>query len=381
MILAGSQEEMRKSMTDAENKKSSGRRLPLAEIAKRADVSLSSVSYVLNGKGRISPDKRKEIERLLRQAGHAPRTSRRSVIYLMNLQELAQAHTSGPFLAKHMGLREGVRARKAPVQLETLDVTRNLDEQLDPILAAKPTGVVLDTNLLEHVNPVVARLQAANVAAVQLGHVQRNESIDAVVVDDFRGGVLAARYLLSKGHKRIGTLRWNVTGDPASERKHAGFKCTLAAAGIELTANDIAQSERKNTDTLIAGRAAIETLMARSPDLTAVFIENSIISPPLLYPLMGETALPEWLSKLEMVHFEAWDLDWVDQVFLGQMGHHQRPRIGLSINWQLMGWLAAERVLNRADGEVGQGRCIGVAPTLVVHHDRQVKELHLEAPQ
>jgi DNA-binding LacI/PurR family transcriptional regulator len=365
-------------MSDGENKRGSGRRLPLAEIAKRADVSLSSVSYVLNGKGRISPDKRKEIERLLRKAGHSPRTSRRSVIYLMNLQELAQAHTSGPFLAKHMGLREGVRARKSPVQLETLDVTRNLDEQLDPILASKPAGVVLDTNLLEHVNPVVARLQAANVAAVQLGHVQRNESIDAVVVDDFRGGVLAARYLLSKGHKRIGSLRWNVAGDPASERKHAGFKCTLAAAGVELREQDVMETQRKNLDGLIVGRAAMETLMSRSPDLTAVFVENSIVSPGLIYPVVGEATLPPWLAKLELIHFEAWDLDWVDQVFLGQMGHVQRPRIGLSVNWQLMGWLAAERVLNRADGETGQGRCIGVAPTLVVHQDKQATELKLD---
>ncbi len=364
-------------MSEGGSKKRSGRRLPLAEIAKKADVSLSSVSYVLNGKGRISADKRKEIERLLRQAGHAPRTSRRSVIYLMNLQELALAHTSGPFLAKHTGLREGVRARKAPVQLETLDVNRNIDEQLDPILAAKPAGVVLDTNLLEFVNPVVSRLKAANVAAVQLGHVQRNESVDAVVVDDFRGGVLAARYLLSKGHKRIGTLRWNVSGDPASERKYAGFKCTLESAGVTLRAEDCMVTERKNAPGLIVGRAAMEALIAQSPDITAVFVENSIVSPGLLYPVAGESVLPEWLARLDQVHFEAWDLGWVDQVFLGQMGYEQRPRIGLSVNWHLMGRLAAERVLNRADGEMGPGQCIGVAPALVVHQDGQVNELHV----
>jgi LacI family transcriptional regulator len=374
MIQAGSKRETQ-FMAESGRKKSSGRRLPLAEIAKKADVSLSSVSYVLNGKGRISPDKRKEIERLLRLAGHAPRTSRRSTIYLMNLHELSQANTSGPFLAKHTGLREGVRGRKTPLQLETLDPSRNLDEQMDVIIASKPLGVVLDTNLLEYVQPVVARLEAAKVATVQVGHVQRSESVDAVVVDDFKGGVLAARHLISKGHKNIGVLRWNVLGDPASERKFAGFKCTLAQAGIELPASRVIESERKNREGLIAGRAAMETLVKQAPELTAVFVENSIVSPGLIYPIMGEAGLPEWLAKLEMVHFEAWDLDWVDQLFTRELGYGYKTRVGLQVNWQLMGYLAAERVMSRADGEAGNGRCIGVAPTLVAHEGGVVREL------
>ncbi|MEI8196678.1 MAG: LacI family DNA-binding transcriptional regulator, partial [Phycisphaerae bacterium] len=207
----------------------SDRKVSLRSIAERVHVSAASVSYVLNGKGRMSDDKRQAIQRALREAGYRPRHKRFPVFYLLNEQGFRDMHAFEPFFRGFHSLStvlrtEHVTLRPFFLRLEGGTVASN---DLKDLLAMRVGGVFLDASLQEAMGNICQTLCREEVPAVQLGHVALSPIVDAVVVDSFGGAYDATRYLVSKGHQRIATIRWNVTGDPASIRKFAGYTCAF----------------------------------------------------------------------------------------------------------------------------------------------------------
>lgn len=59
-------------------------------------------------------------------------------------------------------------------------------------------------------------------------------SIDAVIQDDFHGGMLAAKHLIDRGHRKIGWLGPDVGDSSHSMGRYGGACAKLAAAGLSL---------------------------------------------------------------------------------------------------------------------------------------------------
>jgi DNA-binding LacI/PurR family transcriptional regulator len=100
---------------------------------------------------------------------------------------------------------------------------------LDQLLAGKAWGAALDS-----INPELLALVRKNgFPAVMVDAWTPESPIDAVVQDDYQGGMLAAAHLASLGHRRIAWL------GPVAQSSHslgrfAGTVAGLARAGLEL---------------------------------------------------------------------------------------------------------------------------------------------------
>src|ERR1035437_8472536 len=99
-----------RSPTVAESKVS------LRTIAERVNVSIASVSYVLNGKGRMSPEKRQAIQRVLREAGYHPRHKRLPVFYILNEHGFRDMHAFEPFFRNFHGLSSVFHAERVTLR-------------------------------------------------------------------------------------------------------------------------------------------------------------------------------------------------------------------------------------------------------------------------
>lgn len=343
-------------------------RTTLKDIAQKASVSVASVSYVLNGKGRVSPEKRREVQEMLRQAGYRPKHLRYPVFYVSDHRRYDDQSGFFPFIQQYDGMNavfheEGVALR---VEFLYMPNARDLRTQLQALASYRPGAVVLDSNLDSDMEQVGGFFEDQGIPAVQIGYVSHSSQFDAVVVDGFGGAHEAVRYLIQRGHTRIGTIRWNVSEDAASAQKHAGYVCALQEAGVAVRPEYVVESPFRKTPGRPTGRVAVEQLLALDEPPTAVFVENSFVSPSLIYPSRpGEVELPDAIRALEMVHFEAWSLDGVRQILLGKLDFAQARATLLRINWEELGRVAARRVLARLGGAQATGEVIRLAPRLV----------------
>jgi DNA-binding LacI/PurR family transcriptional regulator len=94
-----------------------------------------------------------------------------------------------------------------------------------------------------------------------------------VIGDDLAGGTLAVGHLLARGRKRIAFL-----GGPADEKevelRHAGYAAALKEAG--LAADPVLEVHGDYSDA--SGAEAMRTLLDRAPDLDSVFVNSDLMA-------------------------------------------------------------------------------------------------------
>jgi len=95
----------------------------------------------------------------------------------------------------------------------------------------------------------------------------------AVVCDDAAGGRMVAEHLLAQGHRRVALLAGPDFSD-ASHQRAKGYRDALAEHGVELP-HELVEPGGLHATT---GREAMETLLARSRDFTAVFCANDFVA-------------------------------------------------------------------------------------------------------
>lgn len=341
----------------------------LQEIARKARVSVASVSYALNGKGRLSPQQRQKLEKMLREAGLKPRHRRYPVLYLYRQSRMSDVQAYQPLIEKYTGINEVLNRHEISLRLELIQEESHspLAEQLASLDEARPGAVVLDSDLDEMLGGVARFFSKNQVPVIQLGHTVRQMGFEAVVVDNFGGGQLAAQYLIERGHKRIGVIRWWSRRDPASAEKFAGFVGAMQQSGLELNERYVVETaEKASFDQPLPGRDAAEKLLSLPDPPTAVFVENSFVSPSLIYPnSLEDRSMWQRLREIEMVHFEAWHTDWMDAALSQKLHFPQRDTTLLRIDWKRIGKIAAERLVARLDGEDKSGETVRLMPRLV----------------
>jgi LacI family transcriptional regulator len=350
----------------------------LRNVAEQANVSIATVSYVLSGKGRMSINTRRRIESLLREAGLRPQYKRYPVFYLSDRGKLSDSAIIKPLLDIYEGLNRSLHAAGINIRAEFLNESNAgpLEAQLEQLAAYKPGAVVLDTNLEDQLPAIASFFEQGEIPAVQVGHIARSPTVDAVVVDNFGGAYEATRHLIEIGHRRIATIRWNTAKDPASAKKHAGFTCAVTEAGLPLRPEYEVESPYTKVGSALPGRIAAEKLLALPEPPTAVFVENSFISPSLLYPSFpGETKVPDAIAALDFVHFEAWHLEGIEQVMAGKLAFPGRKTKLMRVNWHELGNVAGRRVVDRIEGAKSSGNVVQIVPRLFEAEGERYRQL------
>ncbi|MDF2994237.1 MAG: LacI family transcriptional regulator [Microbacterium sp.] len=205
-------------------------RSTLADIAAAADVSVATVSRVLNGRKGISPTKRDAIEKLLDEHGYERRhrTRRETGIVDFVIRGLETQWA--------MKLLRGAQTEATRSGIDLVVTTTNLRPAGAPDwvshLAKRGTdGVVLVVSSLpEDAKELFSRLEVPVVMIDPLG--VDTESFPNVSATDWEAGRDATEHLLSLGHRRIGF----VTG-PIDQACHQdrldGYFSALGRAGIQ----------------------------------------------------------------------------------------------------------------------------------------------------
>jgi LacI family transcriptional regulator len=353
----------------------------LKQIAQEAGVSAALVSMILHGKGRASKPVRQAVLTRLHRAGYQPRLRVSPILAVMDPARLVSSGKSLNTIEQIQGLQEALASEGLTLQIETVNdpETSAGREQIDALARRKPGGVVLPTDFpgLSEALDSVAR---AGLVAVQMGYDTEDPRRPGAVVDSFAGMYSAVRMLLSRGHRRIGTIRWQAgLASVNSNKKHAGFLAALADAGLAPDPADIQTISACQDEPGWVPASALLDRMLKQPDPpTALVVENSYVSLSLLVGT-GNDGGDDPSRGLETVHFEDWPLSPVDDIFRGKLMAQPLQTTLVSIPWRQIGQMAGRLMIESLrDGDPNQQTILRISPKLVRMRGNERTNLHLE---
>ena len=250
-------------------KKVSSARATLAEIARDASVSMSTVSKVLNGRAGVSDSVRERIEVLLHSAGY----SRRGAAYSQGrLIELVFENIDSEWSLEIIrGVDRVAREYGLSVILtESGDNYSPAPDWIDGILRRQPVGVILMFSKLsvDHKRQLATR----NIPFVVVDPAgDPDPDVSSVGSGNWSGGLAATRHLIELGHRRIAM----VSGPQemlCSRARLSGYRSALEEAGIPFDPTLIDAGEFHYEDGVAAGTR----LLARADRPTAIFAGNDL---------------------------------------------------------------------------------------------------------
>lgn len=251
----------------------------MADIARKADVSVSTVSRVINQNVTVDPATEKRVRDAIQELGYRPnllaRSFRRRVTHTIGL---LVPDNSNPFFAEvarmieDAGFKEGYN-----VFLCNSDLSQEKQAAyLDVLLAKQVDGLILVStgliSLTDEQDPI-QRVLESGVPCVAVDRDLGDLPVDQVLVDHEQGGYLAGRYLAELGHREIACILGPSDITPSAGR-FAGFEKALAEVDENLEPVAYVASNGR----FDGGVSAIEELLERGVSFSALFVFNDLVA-------------------------------------------------------------------------------------------------------
>ena len=216
---------------------SRGSRARLEDIARKAGVSISTVSRALNDSAVINRQTKQAIWKIAREHDYPFRQSMpagpigadATIAVIVPQPQAREAHVADPFFFELLaGIAEAARERQADLLVSHL--SPQTEDDLDYALTtSRANGVIfIGQSTLHHAFNGLAQRDSRFVV---WGAQFPDASYCSVGSDNIVGGRRAASHLL-----RIGRTRLLFLGDiqaPEAEQRHRGYKLALSNAGID----------------------------------------------------------------------------------------------------------------------------------------------------
>lgn len=244
----------------------------LADIAEQTGFSLATVSKVLNGRTDVSEHTRHTINEALRANGYVRRKNSRKPNPTIEI-----VFESFDTIWALEILRGVIHA----AQMEELSVitTESGDRRhpgadwIDGVLRRAPVGVILVFSNLT--NKERERLVEYNIPTVILDPSgdpsPENLSIQA---DNWTGGLIATRHLLSLGHTRIGIITGPMTM-MCSRARLDGYSAALAERGLVYDASLVREGDFHTEEGRLQAMSLLADPQARP---SAIFVESDLMA-------------------------------------------------------------------------------------------------------
>jgi DNA-binding LacI/PurR family transcriptional regulator len=257
----------------------------LLEVAARAQVSRATVSRVVNGSPRVSPEAKAAVDEAIEALGyipnHAARTlvTRRTDTIALLVSEPQSRVFADPFFAS---MARGVSSALSATQFQLVLLLAQNGPEHDKIARYVQQRLVDGVLLmsLHGPDPLPGVLRRAGVPTVLNGRPSDLSDIPYVDADNRGGARTATAHLIAGGRRRIVT----VTGPqdmPAGQDRHTGYCDALAAAGMKARRKDVATGDF----TEASGVRAARTLLEAVPDLDAIFAASDAMAVGVLREL------------------------------------------------------------------------------------------------
>ncbi|HEX8968576.1 MAG TPA: LacI family DNA-binding transcriptional regulator [Chloroflexota bacterium] len=251
----------------------------IRDVARAANVSISTVSHVLSGKRPTSGATRQRVEDVIQRLGYRPNRVAQSLVWRRTfaLGLIIPDITNPYFPAFALGVEDHVRQHGYTLVLGNSEYDASREASyLDLVRSQQQAGAIYC--LGDEQSPIVADLRHAidQGFAVVLVH-SPMQGVPTVSADNRQGGRLAAEHLLGLGHRAIGVVG-ALPLDEGMAHREAGFLDALRESGWYAVVDRDTVPSMYGNHQIEGGRQAAMALLRQARDLTAIFVLNDLMA-------------------------------------------------------------------------------------------------------
>lgn len=204
--------------------------ITIKDIARKAGVSPSTVSMVINGRPGIGSDTKQRVLDIIQALGYTPNLVARSLVkrhsHAIALLIESTQHPIFPEIAA--GVDEVLKEQDYSLSIiSTHDDSLLESREIEKIKARGIDGILTSAALVDNDNLVRLVRSGFPVVAV-LRRVYHCDDLDYVIVDNEMGGFLALEHLIRMGHRRIGMIKGPLNNSTAIGRFEGALKACKA---------------------------------------------------------------------------------------------------------------------------------------------------------
>jgi LacI family transcriptional regulator len=249
----------------------------IRDVARAANVSISTVSHVLSGKRPTSGQTRRRVQAVIQELGYRPNRVAQSLVWRkpFALGLIIPDITNPYFPTFARGAEDRVRDRGYTLVLGNSDYDPNREASyLDLVRSNQLAGAIFC--LGDEMSPILNELNRAveEGLAVVMVH-SPMARVPTVCADNRQGGRLAAEHLLGLGHRSIGMVSALPLDEGMADRE-AGFLDELREAGLTVDRSGVPVTYGNHQ--IEGGRQATIELLTSTPELTAIFVLNDLMA-------------------------------------------------------------------------------------------------------
>jgi LacI family transcriptional regulator len=250
-------------------------RLSIRDVANAAGVSRATVSQVLSGRGRISDDTRRKVDRVMQELGYVYNRAAASLRAGQSTTvAIAVPGLNNPFFAE--------LATSAADTLERAGYVTAIADTHDELSGQARFHTMLYENMMagalmcpasSTTGEMAKDIRAGAPPIVGVLRPSMSSNFDFIGVDNFIGMTDATEHLIELGHQSIGFVGGKL-GSKSREERLSGWRTALGRSGLRAPDVWVQPCDAS----ISAGSQAIATLLARSPELTAVVCHQDIVA-------------------------------------------------------------------------------------------------------
>lgn len=253
----------------------SHKKITIHDVAGEAGVSVTTVSLVLSGKGRISSGTADKVNRAIETLGFV---RNRSASMLRGGESgvvgLIVRDICHPYYAEMTaGLSESLEKQgKVLVLTQSGAQGQNIDRCFDTLAAQGVEGIILGGGA-EKAGHLVSRAREQGIALICASRASHLEETDAVRPDNLQAAQMATEYLIKRGHHCIAWLGGSGSSLTRAERI-GGYCATLMQYGLPFRSEWIIECGPSQRDVA----TLTETLIHHYPTITAILCHNASVA-------------------------------------------------------------------------------------------------------
>ena len=325
----------------------------IVEVAKVARVSVATVSNVIRGSKKVSPELQERVRAAIRELDYYPNEIARSLkVKQTRMLGMVLPDITNPFFPDVIrGAEDNAFERGYFLMTANTDEKIGRERRIISALRSyRADGILLASAPGSDVSHILSTIQAG-VSVVCLDRSVPSVKTDAVLLDNVRGSKECVRHLIQSGHRRIAVITGSLQLQTGRERLR-GYEEALHETGIDVRQELIIEGDFRQESGYRLGK---ELLLRRRMKPTAVLVCNGVMTVGVLQAL--EEMNLECPDDLALATFDDLALD---------RSFHPHLTAVVQPGYEI-GARAATMLMDRIEGKrAGEPVVVRIAPTLIV---------------
>jgi DNA-binding LacI/PurR family transcriptional regulator len=332
----------------------------IEDVAEKAEVSITTVSAVINDSRYVSPELTERVEQAIEELNYQPDQLGRGLRKgQSNTIGLLVSDITNPFFPRvARGVEDCVRENHYNL------ILCNTDE--DPVEEKHYISLLrtqrVDGMIVAPTSEGASNLEPLSEESIPVVLIDRSiDGLDLpeITSDNYSGAYRAVEYLIEKGHKNIGFVS-GIKGIQSTDKRLLGYKDALRDNSLEFRKDYVVMGNSKINDSY----EGTEKLLSANDDVTAIFASNNMMLIGVLQYLKDSSI--SYPDEISVMCFD--DTEWGNAVTPGITSVSQKPyEIGYEAG------KAVFQLISDSSEEVAKDRL--VLPTQLVERE-SVKNLN-----